>query len=102
MGKQNKPAFAAGYDILSYMPSGEKKFIEVKTSTGRVEAPFYISANELEFSKQHSQNYYLYRVFGLKQKERRGKFFLFQGHVTEEFHFTQWFFKLLDDIYFIQ
>ena len=78
----------AGYDILSYTLSGEKKFIEVKTTTSRVDAPFYMSANEVEFSKQYSQNYYLYRVFELKQKERRGKFFLFQGDVTEQFHFN--------------
>jgi hypothetical protein len=78
----------AGYDILSYTPSGEKKFIEVKTTTGLVGAPFYMSANEVKFSKQNSQNYYLYRVFELKQKERLGKFFLFQGDVTEQFHFN--------------
>jgi len=77
----------AGYDILSYTPKGHEKFIEVKTTIGLANTPFYMSANEVEFSKQNHQNYYLYRVFALKQTERRGKFFMFQGDVTEQFHF---------------
>ena len=84
----------AGYDILSYTQSGENKFIEVKTTTGPVNTPFYMSTNEVEFSKQNSQSYYLYRVFELKQKELRGKFFLFQGDVTEQFYFNPVIFQV--------
>lgn len=77
----------AGYDVLSFTPKGKEKFIEVKTTTGLANVPFYMSANELEFSKQNSQNYYLYRVFALQQKERRGKFFQVEGDVSQQFHF---------------
>lgn len=77
----------AGYDVLSFMPNGNEKFIEVKTTTGLANVPFYMSANELEFSKQNRQSCYLYRVFSLQQKERQGKFFQVQGDVSEQFHF---------------
>ena len=50
----------AGYDILSFEENGEKKFIEVKTTRGSVRSDFYISANEVEFSKNHADNFYLY------------------------------------------
>lgn len=84
----------AGYDILSYTPSGEEKYIEVKTTKGLVNTPFYMSANEVQFSQLNSQNYYLYRVFELKQNERRGKFFLFHGDVTTHFHFNPMVFQV--------
>lgn len=84
----------AGYDILSYKPNGEEKFIEVKTTTGLVNTPFYMSANEVDFSKQNSQSYYLYRVFALKQNERRGKFFMYQGDITQQFHFNPTVFQV--------
>ena len=58
---------SAGYDILSY--DTEKKapiFIEVKATNSGKTTPFYISNGELSFSKNHAQNYRLYRVFNLK------------------------------------
>lgn len=54
-----------GFDILSYTEKGEKKYIEVKTTTGDVSEPFYISANEVEIAekiKSSGQIYKLYRV----------------------------------------
>jgi hypothetical protein len=78
----------AGYDILSFGKDGENKYIEVKATKGKVDTPFFMSANEVEFSKQYSSNYYLYRVFELKEKERQGKFYLFQGDVSTQFRFN--------------
>lgn len=57
---------AAGYDILSFTPSGEEKYIEVKT-TALSKRTFYISANELETSERYQHAYWLYfitEIFG--------------------------------------
>ena len=57
---------AAGYDILSFTPSGEEKYIEVKT-TALSKRTFYISENELETSKKYQHCYWLYfitEIFG--------------------------------------
>jgi hypothetical protein len=76
----------SGFDILSFTFQGEPKYIEVKTTSSHIDTPFYMSANELEFSKLNSTSYYLYRVFNLNEKERKGKYYIYQGDVTKEFH----------------
>lgn len=56
-----------GYDLISYNELGEKICIEVKTSYGRKDKPFFISKKELEmlrgyskeFDCQHSFIYYV-------------------------------------------
>jgi hypothetical protein len=52
----------AGYDILSFFVDGSSKYIEVKTTTGIVAEPFFLSARELEFIKRSPSVSYLYRV----------------------------------------
>lgn len=60
---------SAGYDILSYdIKTKSEKYIEVKSTSGGKNAPFYISENELLFSKANSDKYFIYRVYGLKNK----------------------------------
>ena len=53
----------AGYDIESYEISGEEIFIEVKTTRGGKDAPFFISENEYRVSKEKGSKYRLYRLF---------------------------------------
>lgn len=56
-----------GYDLISYNELGEKICIEVKTSYGRKDKPFFLSKKELEmlrgyskeFDCQHSFIYYV-------------------------------------------
>lgn len=50
-----------GFDILSFKTNGEPKFIEVKTTT-KEDNYFYITDNELKFSKDYSGHFYLYRL----------------------------------------
>jgi len=71
----------AGYDIRSFIPENEKElFIEVKTSNSGKYQPFYISENEVEFSKAYSDQYSLYRVFNFK---REPKLFILPGNVSQ-------------------
>ena len=57
-----------GYDILSWTLKGEKKYIEVKSTTGGLSAPFYVTRNEMEASEQYGRKYYLYRVYCLTEE----------------------------------
>lgn len=60
-----------GYDIRSFDPdTEEERFIEVKTTNSGKYLPFFISANELAFSKERSANYALYRVFDFSSNAR--------------------------------
>lgn len=51
-----------GYDILSFFQDGSEKYIEVKSTTKSLEAPFYISRNELSFLQEHPENSFIYRL----------------------------------------
>lgn len=73
----------AGYDIKSYTPEGEVKYIEVKTTKGGPNSSFYISSREVAFSEEYSENYYLYRLYDFDPKTGQGKYFAKKGKVTD-------------------
>lgn len=64
-----------GYDILSVDKNGDSVFIEVKTTKGGEDTPFYISKNELEFFrvKADQDNAFLYRVYEFDPEKNTGK-----------------------------
>jgi|SRR4051812_10067014 len=68
----------AGFDILSKNIDGSNRYIEVKTTKLNKNTPFFFTKNEFEFSKQESENYYLYRLFNFSQSPKlfclRGNF----------------------------
>lgn len=53
----------AGYDILSFMPDGRDRLIEVKTTNGWERTPFYISRNELQVAEKRGEDWYLFRLY---------------------------------------
>ncbi len=58
-----------GYDILSFDELGQKRFIEVKSTTSQyADKGFYISKNEADKS-QTLDNYYVYLVFSVYKKK---------------------------------
>lgn len=70
----------AGFDIRSFDHQSERElYIEVKTSNAGKYQPFYISENEISFSKENSDQYSLYRVFNFK---RSPKLFMLPGDVS--------------------
>jgi len=75
----------AGYDIKSYTPDGEEKFIEVKTTKGSERTAFYMSACEIRFAGEHADRYYLYRVFEFDHSLSAGKLFIQGGHIEASF-----------------
>lgn len=48
----------------------QHRFIEVKTTNGGMGSSFLVSHNELEFSKEVGEQFYLYRVFQFRQGPR--------------------------------
>jgi hypothetical protein len=85
-----------GYDILSYDENGKPMYIEVKTTAGSEDESIFITANELEWSETHSEQYYLYRVYEFDLAKMEGKISVRRGSLrplcifaqTYKVHFT--------------
>ncbi len=75
----------AGFDIRSFDVCGKDLFIEVKTTRFRKEAPFFISSNEVSFSKSKAESYALYRVYRLTKGP---KLFALHGDVSKHCHLS--------------
>ncbi len=73
----------AGYDIRSYFEDGEELYIEVKTTSGGIDQPFYISQNELLFSEQNAEKYRLYRIFNFDRKKGTGQLYVVKGSLKK-------------------
>lgn len=62
-----------GYDISSINEKGESVYIEVKTTSGKEDAPFYMSINEKSFFEENvDNNAYIYRVYNFDVEARYG------------------------------
>lgn len=63
-----------GFDILSFEKNENgqyiKKYIEVKSTKGNEGTPIDITVDEIEFAKNHLDNYYLYRIVNSDSKNR--------------------------------
>lgn len=55
----------AGYDVGSFLPDGTPHHIEVKATRGSITAPFFLSASELRYARDHPAAYSIYRLFDL-------------------------------------
>lgn len=78
----------AGYDIRSFSADGHEKYIEVKTTRGSAETPFYMTRNEVEFAGQHQEQYYLYRIYDYDTASDAGKVYVIAGKVEDTFTLT--------------
>lgn len=73
-----------GYDIRSFNPiNDEELFIEVKTTNSGKYQPFFISDNEVSYSKDFSDQYTLYRVFQFRTDP---KLFQLDGDIEKYVH----------------
>lgn len=53
----------AGFDILSFDLQGEKRLLEVKTTTGPNTTPFYLTENERRVAEKEAERYRLVRLY---------------------------------------
>ena len=62
-----------GYDIRSFAGDGDRpdreRWLEVKTTTGPMSTPFFITRNELEVSREHACPYRLVRLFDFRRQK---------------------------------
>lgn len=72
-----------GYDILSFEPDGTERFVEVKTTSFGERTPFFVSANEVRFAREHAPQFQLYRVFDFRREPR---LFELRGPVEQHCH----------------
>jgi hypothetical protein len=56
-----------GYDVLSFDVTGRERFIEVKTTAFGKETPFFVTRNELNFSRDSREQFMLCRVFEFRK-----------------------------------
>ena len=63
-----------GYDISSINEDGTVRRIEVKTTSGNLNTPFFMSKNEKSFFETYKdESVFLYRVYDFDKLTRRGK-----------------------------
>lgn len=61
-----------GYDISSINDDGSPRYIEVKTTSGDFNQPFYMSKNERHFFEEYEDSAFIYRVYNFNRETRRG------------------------------
>ena len=52
----------AGYDVLSFDPTGRERLLEVKTTNGSARTPFFLSRNECQLAVERPGDWCVYRV----------------------------------------
>lgn len=73
-----------GYDIESVEDDGiTKRFIEVKTTSGDCGTSIYFTNNELQFSKEHRGNYYIYRVYNFVSANKTADLVIIDASLDE-------------------
>jgi hypothetical protein len=73
----------AGYDILSYDTPSQPRYIEVKTTNGTHASSFIISRNELDFSQEVGDAFFLYRLFQFRQSPA---LYILRGDIFKQLH----------------
>ncbi len=63
----------AGYDILSYTSDNLIRFLEVKTTTGGKDTPFYLSENERLFLEANADELEIIRVYHFNVETKTGE-----------------------------
>ena len=76
-----------GYDIASFDIDEDGNeiaiYIEVKTTSGGINKPFYVSAREIAASEIYGQAYYIYRIFGVDEKTDNVQYYKLRGSIRE-------------------
>lgn len=86
--KVKKVLDGEGYDILSFDEKGNEIYIEVKTTTGNSDEPFYLSANEKAFCEEHVDKYIVYRLHNYSFVTNSSKYFKIKGKELVKLDFT--------------
>ena len=89
---------SAEYDIQSFTPDGQPLCIEVKTTNGCADEPFYLSAGELDFMNgclANGTRYELHRVYHIYDRKRVGRIIYSAEELDKLFDFVPSDFRVL-------
>lgn len=84
----------AGYDIKSFNRDDSFRYIEVKTTRGEVNTDFFMSSNEVNFSEMHHENYFLYRIYNLRQNPLSASGYIFEGKISDGYNLVAMEYRL--------
>jgi len=70
VGLRPNPKCAWPHEDSTIGADGQPRFIEVKTTTFGDRTPFFVSSNELAFSRQKANEFRLYRLFDFRAAPR--------------------------------
>lgn len=71
-----------GYDVLSFDTNGRERLIEVKTTAYGVSTPFFVTPNEVEVSRESTEQFHIYRPFAFRRMPR---LFVRKGPIDQTF-----------------
>src|SRR5690606_9754313 len=83
--KVEKKLDGEGFDILSFDENGEEICIEVKTTTGGVDEPFYLSINEKAFYELNIDKYVIYRLYNYSYQNKTASIYKIKGSELNKF-----------------
>jgi hypothetical protein len=86
--KVQKKLDGEGYDILSFDENKKELHIEVKTTFGDLEEPFFMSANEIAYYKVFPKNYLLYRLYNYNYELKIADFYIFSAEQLMKLDFN--------------
>lgn len=72
----------APYDIQSFFENGDSLYIEVKTTSGPLDSPLFVSESEVQFSEDEPDSYQLVRVFNFDCEQKTGEIKVLEGPVN--------------------
>lgn len=73
-----------GYDVLSFYPTGEEKWIEVKTTTKAQSSKFHISENQIKCSETAGDKFWLYRLYDFDPEKAATSLYRLQGNLRDQ------------------
>jgi hypothetical protein len=73
-----------GYDIHSFDEYGNDKFIEVKTTTDDAKTVFFLSENEVNFMRLHSNQYSIYRLYNFNKVDNSAEYYELKVGIEEQ------------------
>lgn len=88
----------AHFDILSFGLNGGSVIIEVKSTNGAFEEPFYISADELDMAREcikDGKNYEIHRVYHIDDPKKRGQCIIPATELFSDYEFMPETYKVV-------
>jgi len=73
-----------GFDIQSYYADGRPKKIEVKTTVGTKERPFFWTQNEYRTMLENVESYCLYRLYNYDAQNNAAEYYKLEGDISNQ------------------